>query len=141
MPGLLDVAPSFASHSINGTEVTVTGVSAAGFAVLLDRFPEVRALLTGKPVDMSPEDIMAKVPAAIDAILAAGTGNPGDPRAEAIAHNLPAGDQLELLKKIVDVTMPKGVGPFADALMAIMGGLGVESISIPGMNSPQPSNG
>ncbi|MBR0876881.1 hypothetical protein JQ608_06655 [Bradyrhizobium liaoningense] len=140
MPGLLDVAPSFATHTINGVEVHVTGVSATGIAVLLDRFPEIRALLTGKAVDMTPEDIVAKVPAAIDAILAAGTGNPGDARAEAVARNLPAGDQLELLKKIIEVTMPKGVGPFADALMGIMGGLGVESLSIPDMKSPQQSN-
>lgn len=119
----------------------VTGVSATGIAVLLDRFPEVRALLTGKAVDLSPEDIMSKVPMAIDAILAAGTGNPGDPAAEAVASKLPAGDQLALMQKIIKVTMPKGVGPFVDALTAIMGGLGVESLNIPDMKSPQPSNG
>ncbi|MET3995831.1 hypothetical protein ABID65_007503 [Bradyrhizobium sp. S3.9.2] len=141
MPGLLDVAPSFETHTINGTDVHVTGVSATGIAVLLDRFPEVRALLTGKAVDLSPEDIMSKVPMAIDAILAAGTGNPGDPAAEAVASKLPAGDQLALLQKIIKVTMPKGVGPFVDALMAIMGGLDVESLSIPDTKSPQPSNG
>ncbi|WP_027521761.1 hypothetical protein [Bradyrhizobium sp. Ec3.3] len=140
MPGLLDVAPSFVTHPINGTAVTVTGVSAAGFAVLLDRFPEIRKLLTGNAVDIAPEELIAKVPTAIDAILAAGTGNPGDLAAEAVAHNLPAGDQLELLKKIVEVTMPKGAGPFVEALEAIMGGLGVESMSIPGMKLPQPSN-
>ncbi|MET4240315.1 hypothetical protein [Bradyrhizobium sp. RT10b] len=141
MPGLLDVAPSFETHNINGTDVHVTGVSATGIAVLLNRFPEVRMLMTGNKVDLSPEDLMAKVPEAIDAILAAGTGNPGNPEAEAVANMLPAGDQLALLQKIIKVTMPKGVGPFVEALTAIMGGLGVESMSIPDMKSPQPLNG
>ena len=62
MPGLLDVAPSFVTHTINGVEVTVTGVSATGIAVLLDRFPELRRLLTGHKVDLNAEDLIERCP-------------------------------------------------------------------------------
>jgi hypothetical protein len=140
MPGLLDIAVSTRTAPVGDVSVNITGVSAKGFAALLERFPEFRKVLTGNKVDMTPESLMAMVPDAIAAVIAAGTGNPGDPKAEAIAESLGVGVQLDLLKAIIDVTMPKGVGPFVDALMEIMGGLGVESMSIQDTKSPQPSN-
>ncbi len=115
MPGLLDVAPSNLSVTVNGTEVSVPGVAAEGIAVLLSRFPALRALLTGRKADVSAESLTSLVPEAIAAVIAAGTGSPGDADAEAIASKLPLATQLEFIDKIVDATMPEGVGPFVAA--------------------------
>lgn len=141
MPGLLDVAPSMKTVTVCGTEVAVTGVSAKGVAVIMSRFPMVRELMTGRaPQGLTAESLVQLVPDAIACVIAAGTGAPGDAKAEAIAATLPVGDQLELLDSIIKATLPQGTGPFVEKLTAFASVVGVEPISIPVTNSPQPSN-
>ena len=48
MAGLLDIADIVETVTINGTRVDVPGISAEGIAHLLNRFPEIRAAVTGK---------------------------------------------------------------------------------------------
>lgn len=139
MPGLLDVAPSRKTIPVNGTLVTVTGISAEGIALVLERFPEARMMLTGKDVSLSIDDLFAKVPGAVATLIAAGCGYPGDEAAEKIAAGLPVESQIELLTAIKEVTMPKGVGPFVDSVTALLGEA-VTSSNTPVTKSPQPSN-
>ena len=139
MPGLLDIAQSTKKVAIAGGEVPVYGVSAKGIAYLFERFPVIRELLTGKSADLSPATLTKLVPDAIAAIIAAGTGSPGDAATEEVAERLPAADQVALLEEILKLTMPQGAGPFVEKLMGLAGLMGVESINIPDMKSPQQS--
>lgn len=117
MAGLVDIAPIVEKVTICGTVIEVPGVSAEGIAVLLSRFPELRKLLTGVTVD---SDALLKAgPGALAAILAAGTGVPGDEEAEAAAARLPLGDQADLLTAVLRVTLPGGLDPFVEKLSSL----------------------
>jgi hypothetical protein len=122
MPGLLDIAPASETVTVRGTAVDVTGVSAHGFVGLMQRFPELRKFMTG--VEVSMDQIMAMAGDAVAAIIAAGTGSPGDAKAEAVAARLSADDQLTLMAAILRQTFPTGVGPFAEKLGVLTGSLG-----------------
>lgn len=138
MPGLLDIAPSTKTVTVQGQPVAVHGLSAEGIAYILARFSVARELFAGRDVNLDADAIAKLAPEAVNAIIAAGTGYPNNPEAEAVAAKLPAGTQLDLLAAIVEVTMPGGVGPFVEKLRATFGGI-VESGKAPATKSPQPS--
>lgn len=98
------------------------GVSARGVALLLQSFPDLRKLMSGKEV--SVDDLMAVAPDALAAIIAAGTGKPGDAETIAAADRLPVDVQADFLAAIVELTMPKGLGPFVEKLAGLGNVLG-----------------
>lgn len=138
MVGLLDIAPSTRTVRVEGNDVAVYGVSAQGIAYLLQRFPALREMI-GKGSMPSPEQIVEMVPDAIAAVIAAGTGYPNNTEAEAVAAKLSADTQLDLLKTIIELTMPKGVGPFVEKLTVALSGLDVQ-VKAPPTPSPPPSS-
>ena len=83
MVGLVDIAPVTSTVSIRGQDIIITGVSARGIALLLARFPELRAVMTGREVAL---DALLRLGGdVIAAIIAAGTGAPGNAQAETAA--------------------------------------------------------
>ncbi len=122
MASLLDIAPLGASVTVRGTAVNVTGVSAAGIASLLQRFPELREMMVGREV--ATERLMTMGADAVAAIIAAGTGLPGNPEAESVAASLAVEDQADLLAAILKITLPRGVGPLVEKLSAMASSLG-----------------
>ena len=138
MVGLVDIAPLTAEVVIRGNSIAVQGVNARGVALLLARFPEFRALVTGREVAL--ESILALGGEVISAIIAAGTGSPGDAQAEKAADNLSLEEQADLLAAIFRMTMPNGVGPFVDRLTALgIGPEGASASATPEPRSPKPS--
>jgi hypothetical protein len=140
MTSLLDLAP--ASQKVQG--VPVFGISIAGIATLMGRFPELRALLSGGSVDMSVEDIIGKAPEAVAAVIAAGVGKPGDAQFEEHASTFPIEWQADFLEAIMKATMPSGFGPFVERLKALAGKVvqavpSEVSATAPDMTSPPPS--
>ena len=134
MVGLIDVEPPSESVEFGGKKVSVYGVSAKGIAHLLGRFPELRALMSGREVAI--EQLTAMGGDAVAAIIAAGCGYPGDEKAEALAARMPAELQADFLAPILRVTMPKGVGPFVEKLAALGAVLGTApSIEAPATKS------
>lgn len=125
MASLLDIAPLTETVSVRGTAIPVTGVSAKGIAHIMARFPEVREMMVGREV--SVDRLIELGGDAVGAIIAAGTGNPGDPDHERIAAGLLLEEQADLLAVILRVTLPKGVGPLVEKLTAMGGALGVEA--------------
>lgn len=120
MVGLIDLAPSTRTIRVGGEDVAVFGVSAQGIAALLQQFPELQALFMEGDVEMSPDNLMKTVPKAVAAVIAAGCGYPGDPKAIEVASKLAVANQFALLKAILELTMPEGVGPFMEALNGLV---------------------
>ena len=138
MVGLIDIAPLTAEVVIRGSSIAVTGVNAKGVAMLLARFPELRALVTGREVAL--EAMFALGGEVVAAVIAAGTGAPGDVQAEKAADNLTLEEQADLLAAIFRLTMPNGVGPFVDRLTALgIGPSGGGGSAMPAPRSPRPS--
>lgn len=146
MVGLIDIAPKIETVDVQGTCVTVHGISAKGVAHLLGRFPELRMLMTGQEVET--EQLTAMGGDAVAAIISAGCGYPGDEKAEAVAGRLSIDAQADLLAAILRLTLPVGLGPFVEKLTALGGSLDPRSVSGAGAapsvsaqasNSPRPS--
>jgi hypothetical protein len=139
MVGLIDLAPSVEMVSVQEKAVTVHGISAKGLAYLLGKFPDLRKLMTGQEVDA--QQLMAAGGDAVAGIIAAGCGQPGDDKAEAIAGTLPIDTQADFLAAILRLTLPKGIGPFVGKLTALSGLLDVDARSdtAQGTTSPKPS--
>lgn len=114
---LLEISNVVRTIEIRGKNVEVTGISALGIAQMMARFPEFGKMLSG--VKLENLDVAKMAPRALAAFLAAGTGTPGDTKAEEVAGNLGVGEQLELIDEILRLTFPRGVGPFVDKLKAM----------------------
>lgn len=128
MVGLLDIAPLTREVQVGEQKITVGGVSADGIAHIFNRFPEVRALFTGRD-GISADRIVELVPKAVASIIACGCGLVANEEAEAKAAALPAEVQLDLLSAIITLTMPKGVGPFMERLTALADSFGGASLA------------
>lgn len=100
------------SDTVQG--VPVYGLSAQGIAVLLSRFPELRAVMVGREVDI--DGLFASGGDMICAVIAAGTGNPGNRDEEKLAGRMTAETQAEFVSKILKLTFPNGVGAFVERL-------------------------
>ena len=137
MVGLVDIAPVTSTILVRGQDITITGVSARGIALLLARVPELRAVITGREVAM--DDLLKLGGDVIAAIIAAGTGSPGDNDAEQAADNLTLEEQADLLAAIVELTMPRGLSPLVERLsrLGLLAGGGASAMQA--ATSPQPS--
>ena len=131
MVGLLDIAPLTQTVTVRDQPIEVTGVSAKGVAQLLLRFPELRALISGREVGL--DQLLALGGDIVAAVIAAGCGQAGDAQAEAAAGRLGLDDQAELLAAIMTLTMPQGIGPFVDKLARM--GLNPSAAAVPGCRS------
>jgi hypothetical protein len=139
MVGLIDLAPLTENVTVDENSVPVHGVSAKGLAVLLGRFPDLRRLMTGH--DIEAEQLLTMGGDAVAAIIAAGCGQPGNERAEAVAGNLPLDSQADFLAAILRLTLPQGIGPFVVKLTALGSILDVDAArsgSVPDSTSPKP---
>jgi hypothetical protein len=133
MVGLIDIAPLTKTVTIRDVAVDVSGVSARGIAQLLARFPELRALVTGRDVEI--DKLLSLGGDVIAAIIAAGTGAPGDEVSEQAVDKLSIDEQADLLVAIIELTMPRGLGPFVEKLSRL--GLASGGVSaMPATRSP-----
>ncbi len=114
MAGLLDIAPASETVVVRGTAVEVTGISVKGIATLLGRFPELQTLIQGGQLEV--DTLMGLSGDIVAALIAAGTGAPGNTEAEAVAANLGIEAQADLLEAIIRQTLPGGLGPFVARL-------------------------
>ena len=118
MTSLLDIGPLTAEVEIRGKKLTVKGVTAKTLLLLLQEFPELRKLLaqgSGKAA-VTPEMLIAQVPGALSSLIVAACGLPMSKENIGAADNLSIGEQGELIVKIWELTFPRGVSSFTDAL-------------------------
>lgn len=119
MVSLLDVGELSEEVPVRGKMLTVKGVSGKGVLVILQRFPEVRKIVSQKGNEVSSQDLINLAPEAVACVIAAGCGMPGNKDAEQVASELGVGEQLELLDVIFRLTFPTGFGPFVEKLMKL----------------------
>jgi hypothetical protein len=124
----------------DGVSVTVQGVTAMGVFSLLQEFPELKLVLTGKVLE---GDIIgalfSAVPQAVASVIAMGCGHDGEAEYIAAAHKLRVGEQTLLLQAIAELTFPQGVRSFIDGLVGLTGQAGVRGWG-QGTKSQEPSS-
>lgn len=122
MAGLLDIAPPEArteTIDIRGTLLEVRGLRNREWAIVLNRFPQLRRREGeeggGKPGGTVDEDSALASLDAIVPVIAAGLGKIGDRETEAqILERLSDEEQGRLFAAIMRLTLP-APGPLADA--------------------------
>jgi len=134
---LLDIGVPTEQIMIGNRPLRVTGIAAEDVFALFQRFPEVQALIGGR-VKLS--DLATTAPEALSAVIAAGSGNPGDEAAEAIARRLPVEAQLDILEAIGRLTFKSGFGPFVERVIVLANVVASANFGrAPDMNSPPQS--
>jgi hypothetical protein len=141
MADLLDIAPSTACEvvKIEGKRIVVRGLHGDAIASIVSRFPELGALL-GSGDNIGPR-LIERFGSAIGPIIAAGCGHIGDEKYEQHASTLLIEYQLKLVKAIIGLTFPNGLGSFIEAMMTLMIGAVDEQkvIKVRLRKSPSPS--
>jgi hypothetical protein len=115
MSDFLSINPAPDTVTIGGKKIDVHGLSMEGLGHLIPRFPDLLPRLQERMVKdggLRLIAIMEVAGPAIGPILAAGLGHPGDEEAEKRAAVWSATEQLMVLTKIWDKTMPDGLAPF-----------------------------
>ena len=123
----------------DGRSLKVKGISAQGVVLLLVRFPELQKWLSGQSLKIA--DTFIRAPETIAAVIAAGTGAPGDTDAEDIAASLPVEVQTDVLEAVYRQTFRSGFGPFVKRVLVLYA-VAVQSGNFggdPGMKSPPES--
>ncbi len=137
---ILDIRRKTESVSINDdSTVDVVGLSFDSIGQLLERFPILFEALSGR-LGSGFADLIKKAPDAVAAVIAAGTGELNNKKAEKVAKDLPIGTQLDLCQAIGRVTFPKGVRPFLEAVNATFGATTAPAFAAPDTRSPKPSS-
>jgi hypothetical protein len=138
--GLHDIADFGEKVDIgDGRKLQVKGISAQGVLLLLMRFPDLQKWLSGQSLALT--DTFLQAPETIAAVIAAGTGAPGDTDAEDIAASLPVEVQTDVLEAVYRQTFRNGFGPFVKRVLALYA-VAVQSGNFggdPGMKSPPES--
>jgi hypothetical protein len=123
----------------DGRKLQVKGISAQGVLLLLMRFPDLQKWLSGQSLALT--DTFLQAPETIAAVIAAGTGAPGDTDAEDIAASLPMEVQTDVLEAVYRQTFRNGFGPFVKRVLTLYAAA-VQSGNFggdPGMKSPPES--
>lgn len=128
MVGITDAGPLVRTVDVGGKDVHVTGISFENLVPMLDRFPELRRLLTPTRGEISTDDfsfegIIKLGPRILGACIAAGIGEAGDEEAEKQVMKLAIGYQIALMRAVIELTFPKGVSSLVADIKA-MGLLG-----------------
>ena len=138
--GLHDIADFGENVPIgDGRSLKVKGISAQGCLLLLMRFPDLQKWISGQSLALT--DAFLQAPETMAAVIAAGTGAPGDTDAEDIAASLPVEVQIDVLEAVYRQTFRSGFGPFVKRVLVLYAAA-VQSGNFggdPGMKSPQES--
>lgn len=141
MVALADIGPLTRSVPFRGQFVDVRGVSALEIFGLLEDYPELKRLMTGKPIE---GDIVSMFvtgfPGTVASIICAGCDKPDDAATKKVALTMTAGEQALFLKSIIELTFPQGLNAFLEDLNGVAkqvtGGRGWGQVT----RSPAPSS-
>jgi hypothetical protein len=125
MTDLLDIAPATAFDVVRITgnkRVKVRGLHGNDIAAIAARFPNLIALFAAAGDNLVL--LMSSFGPAIGPVIAAGCDQLGDEKQEAAASRLLVEDQIKLVKAIMGLTFPNGIGSFMETITALMTGPG-----------------
>jgi hypothetical protein len=157
MPSFAGLASKRVEATISsGQTVEVKGLGLDVIAIVLDHIEELEKAVAGIE-SFSMMKLLSQAPLAVAALAAASVcGNPYSEEEQKAFLELALEDQLAVVEKIFEATMPRGFGPFAERVKALTGfdlgaavealkqqgaAVAVESLKAPDTSSsPQPTS-
>jgi hypothetical protein len=133
---LADLAPMTEEVPVGDSFLSVRGISVKSALDIFKRFPKLVGMLGGS-FDLG--SFIAVAPDAVAAIIASASGSPNDETAEEAAASLSIETQLDILEAVGRLTFTKGFAPFAERVMALVGGNSGNPSKVPDMKSPPAS--
>lgn len=124
MVSILDITPSTTrgvAVTVRGQDVEVRGISLGDIAYLIQNFPEVRDLFSGKDVQFDIDSLLTRAPEVVYGIIACGTGVRGNEQGTATIKALTLEEQTDLLDAILRETFKGGLGPFVAKVKGMLG--------------------
>lgn len=126
---LATLAPQKRQVTISQGDIDVYGLTLEEIIAFIGRFPDVLDVIITETEQTTDRQVIstliAQSPKIVAALIALVVHQP---EAEEGARALPPGDQLDIIKAAIELTMPRGFGPFVEMLR----GLGLTSRSSPG---------
>lgn len=125
MVSILDIKRRSSVVETPDGDITVYAVSAAGITSIMSLVPTVRKLMAGtaKLEELSIETLISVAPDFVAAVIAAGVDAGDDAATIEAAGKLAIGIQVDILKGVLEASMPKGLGPFLESLAGITSAL------------------
>lgn len=120
---LLDIAPAtnVAVVKIDAErEMEVRGFPINEMASIIVRYPLLITIFKGGPGDEAIPQMIMDCAASVGPIIAAGTGHFADEAYEQHAASLPVSVQVKLLKAIMGLICPNGIGSFVVDLTTLL---------------------
>lgn len=115
MTDIVNFVPLTAKVEIRGQKISVRGLELDEIGQLVYRFPkfrEIKALNASEIIKLMDREIQA-------AVIAAAAGHAGNEKAEKSFANLSLGERVKLVSKIIEMTMPDGIGPFVELMQTL----------------------
>lgn len=151
MTSLLDIGPLTEEVTVNGSQVTVHGVTPEGFFYLLEKFPLLKKLFGGESQGVTMEMMVEIAPSSVAHAIAVATTSRVDfdsvkdwrktvEKAAAVAVQLSAHHQMALFQVGLRLTFPDGIGPFMKGVEALANSINrVSGRTAPATTSSKPS--
>lgn len=115
MTDIVNFVPLSATVEIRGNKIKVRGLELDEIGQLIYRFPkfrEIKALNAAEIIRLMDREIQS-------AVIAAANDHPGNDKAEKSFGNLSLGERVKLVSKIIEMTMPDGIGPFVELMQTL----------------------
>ncbi len=148
MTSLLDIAPLMEEYTIRRgqktTVLSVVGIAVQDLAPLLNEFPEIRTAMSGSVKEETLDALIKSSPRIVSKVIVLGTGGKGTNEELAAADKLALGEKFDIIRAILRLTFPQGVGPFVADLASLAReiNVGVDPETVaPVTNSSAPSSG
>ena len=131
--------------AIGGVDFPLHPISARSLVNLLDRFPVLKNVLAERKIPITADDFLKMGVEICAAIVVVGVGKGGLPpeelkKEEEAASEIGLGELGECIMKIIDVTFPKGFGPFLEFMERMQGDASADIGRGQATRSPKPSN-
>jgi hypothetical protein len=142
MVSLVDIGVLRRKITLRGNEIEFKGLPAKFLVDLLAQSTELRMILAERSISGDLiTTLISDFPNMVAEMIAAANGKPGDPDTIAfVLLELSPGEWLEILGPVFEMTFPKGVKSFVDALLRAAQSSGLD---VPGWDqgtkSPAPS--
>lgn len=139
MISLSDIVPQRRTVRISAGDLELRGLGLREIADLFLQFPILQSLVTEGAAGIALSDLITQAPNAVGFIIAQAADQPAAAEAVINGKGLPPDDLMACLSVIREMTFPRGINPFWEAVVSLLSGQ--YAAATPDLSVPKPPNG